>query len=262
MQNLRAKRIFFAALAPQPNGQWRGYALRWLIGGCWSLWQLPLRGLAYGAVFFAVAYSWRRALTDFTGGSLALAVTLTGVTLLLAPRLTADLVAGMSRHAVLAEDDEARRQGALVGVGSLLVMILSLALNSAMVCFALLYNGDVPALDGLLPAVFSWRNLPLALLLPGLVFVAGLSLQLAAVLPTYVLMRESETDLFTAVRSSAAAAYLNWRPLAWWALTSQLALLVGVSVLPISLVLLAPVIACGSWWACRDMSFRDRASGL
>jgi uncharacterized membrane protein len=262
MQNASARQIYFNMLEPHPRWRWRIYSLRWLIGGGWSLLRLPLRGSLFGLVVFAVVSSWVLALRAPSGAGFALATSLTGLTLLLAPRLTMGLLDVATRPARLSAEDAERREGALIGLGSLLVLILSIALNSAMVAFALLYSGDVPRLDRLLPAIFSLQNAPLALSLSGLTFIAGLSLQLFAVLPTFVLLQQTEVDLFAAVRAAMDAVWLNWRPLAWWSLTSQLLLFAGFSLLPVSLVLLAPLIACGSWWACREMAGRRREVSL
>ena len=254
MHNASARRVFFTALEPHPRWRWRIYALRWLIGGGWSLLRLPLRGSLYGIIFFAVVASWMLALRAPSGAGFALATALTGLTLLLTPRLTVGLLDVATRPVRLSQADAERRDGALIGLGSLLVLILSIALNSAMLGFALLFSGDVPPLDGVFPAIFTWQNVPLALWLSGLMFLAGLSLQLAAVLPSFVLLQQPEVDLFAAVRSALDAVWLNWRALAWWSLTSQVLLLLGLVLLPVSLVLLVPLVACGSWWACREMA--------
>ena len=44
--------------------------LRWLLGGCWSLWRTPLPGLVYGAVFAAVASAWTHTLLDLKAARL------------------------------------------------------------------------------------------------------------------------------------------------------------------------------------------------
>ena len=265
MQDSSSIQLCYTTLAPDPRWGWRKYPVRWLVGGCWSLWQLPLRGTLYGTVFFLVACSWSRALAEFTAPGFALAASLTGVTLLMAPRLTAGLLDGMAAPApaqgATAQEMEERRQGALIGLGALLVMILSIAFNAAVVCFALFFDGDVPPLERLSSTVFSWENAPLVLLLVIVSIVAGLGMQAAAMLPTYVL-RELEVDLFGAVRSSTRLAWANWRPLLWWGLGSQALLLAGAVVWPVSLVLLTPMIACGTWWACREMTGRRGAEGL
>jgi hypothetical protein len=108
----------------------------------------------------------------FRGGGIAdlgLAVALTGVTLLLAPRLTAGLMdlslprpnPGSASAASRAQE----RGAALLGVGGLLVLLLVLALHAALLGFALLFSGEVPALDRLLPALLCWENAPLMLAL-------------------------------------------------------------------------------------------------
>jgi uncharacterized membrane protein len=249
-------------LEPHPRWRWASYPLRWLIGGCWSLWHSPLRGMVYGAVFFGVALAWTRALSDLTTNGFAVATALTGFTLLLAPRLTAGLVDGLGGHGRMAaplEQDE-QRKAALIGIGAFLVMILSIGLNTALVCFTLLFSGDMPALDALPAAVFSWENAPLALLLVAVLFLAGFAMQVVAVLPTFIL-QEWDVDLFVALRSSVRVTGMNWRPLACWAAGCQVLLLAGAALAPPTLFVLAPMIACGSWWACREMVYRGTRPG-
>lgn len=265
MQDSPPIRLCYTTLEPDPRWRWRKYPVRWLVGGCWSLWHLPLRGSLYGAIFFIVAYSWSQALVALSAPSIALAASLTGLTLLLAPRLTAGLLDGIAspsprRNATALEMDD-QRQGALIGLGAFLVMILSIGFNTALVCFALFYNGDVPPLSRLMSNVFSWQNAPLALLLILMLFLTGLGMQVVAMLPTFVL-RELDMDLFSAIRSSVEVAGSNWRPLTWWGLGSQALLFAGAVVWPVSLVVLAPLIACGSWWACREIVSRNAADGL
>lgn len=256
MYKVSSQRTSCTLLRPHPRWRWAGYPVRWLLGGCLSLWRLPLHGSLYGTVFFAVVWAWAHALRSLDGAGIALATALTGVTLLLVPRLTAGLLESGPLYPVSAED-EALRNGALIGLGALLLMVLSFSVNSGLAVFALLYTGDVPRLDGLAGAVFSWSNAPLAMLLLGLWFLAALSLQMAAVLPTFLLLRQSRQDLFVVLRASLEVVRINWRPLACWSLASQVLLVVGYLVLPVSLVLLAPLIACGTWWACRDMLRRS-----
>jgi hypothetical protein len=244
-----------------PSGaarRWGGDPLRWLLGGCWGLWRLPLRGLLYGGVFFATAWIWGRTLSALTAPGLGRALGITALTLLLAPRLTAGLLDGMARGPGGGDDGAAReRRGALLGLGALLVLLLALALHLSLLGFALLYRGEVPALDGLPGAVFSWRNAPLALLLILILTLAALGMQAVAVIPTFV-VRELDPDLPRAILRGARASRRHWRPLVCWALSSQVLLFVGGGLMPVALVLLAPAIACGSWWAFRDTLARTQ----
>lgn len=244
-------------LPPHPHWRWGAYPLRWLVGGCWSLCRSPLSALCYGGIFFAVAWVWRQL---FRGGGIAdlgLAITLTGVTLLLAPRLTAGLMdLSLTRpnpRCASAASRAQERGAALLGVGGLLVLLLVFALHAALLGFALLFSGEVPALDRLLPALLRWQNAPLVLALILILVSTALGMQAVAVIPTFAL-REQDTDLVGAVRASARLTRRNWRPLACWALTSQVLLFVGGGILPAALIVLAPLIAHGSWWAFRELA--------
>jgi hypothetical protein len=99
------------------------------------------------------------------------------------------------------------RPGALVGLGAFLVLILSIALNGAVICFALLYRGDLRSPEALLTDLFSWHGTPLLLALLGLTLLAGMALQLIWLVPTY-LLRTSERNLFRAIHSSTKIAVL------------------------------------------------------
>lgn len=248
----------FAVLQPHPRWRWGVYPLRWFLGGCWSLWRLPLRGTLYGLVYFGVVLAWQGAATRFDDASVALAATLSGLCLLLTPRLTAELIYGVPPSLSRPFPEPEVRHLALLGLGTLLLIILALTCNAAVASFVLLYSGDARLPDGLLAALLAWRNLPLAVALLALIFLAGLAMQLVATLGTFLLLRQPRVDPYGTVRTSVRIARGNWRPLASWSLASQLLLLLGVAAAPVSLVLLAPLVACGSWWACREMTAPTR----
>lgn len=262
MQSIPSGGQRYGVLQPDPRWRWGKYPARWLLGGCWSLWRTPLRGLVYGAVFVAVASAWTHTLLDLQASSFAFAMTLTAVTLLLGPRLTAGLLepAHLGQGAGAADNEQGleERRGALVGIGALLVMLLGVGLNAVVVCFALLYRGDVPSMDLLLASVFSWHNAALVIALLLVIACTTLVMQLVALVPT-MLLSELDTDLPEAMRSTRKIMRLNWRPLACWAATSQLLVFVLGGLLPLSLLISAPLIAYGSWWACREvLPQRDR----
>jgi hypothetical protein len=214
----------YGVLRPHPRWRWGNYPLRWLLGGCWSLWRTSLPGLVYGAVFAAVASAWTHTLLDPNATSFAFAAALTAVTLLLGPRLTAGLLEavrhGRSPGAVSGAEDLDERRGALVGIGALLVMLLGIGLTGIVVCFALLYRGDVPSIELLPPAVFSWQNAPLVIGLLLVVAFTTFVMQLVALVPT-MLLGELDTDLPGAMRSTGKIIRSNWRPLACWAAAIQ-----------------------------------------
>ncbi len=256
MQSISRDRHVYGVLQPDPRWRWGKYPLRWLLGGCWSLWRTPLPGLVYGAVFAAVASAWTHTLLDLKASSFAFATALTAVTLLLGPRLTAGLLEPVHRRlrpgAVSSEECLQERRGALVGIGALLVMLLGIGLNGVVVCFALLYRGDVPAMELLLGSVFAWHNSPLVIALLLVVALTTLVMQLVALLPT-MLLSELDTDLPGAMRSAGKITWLNWRPLACWAAAIQLLVFVLGALLPLTLLISAPLIAYGSWWACQEV---------
>lgn len=243
-------------LNPHPRWRWGPYPLRWLLGGIWTLSQMPLRGMLYGGVFFAAAWTWQLTLVGLTAARLGLAVALTAVTLLLCPRLTAGLLEGVSRGPACGSSSAERRaqerRGGLLGLGAVLVVLEMIALQGSLVGFALLYTGEVPAMERLIAKIFSWGNAPLALMLVLLLSLTVLAMQALAVVPTFVL-HEVDTDMEGALRSSALATRLNWRPLACWALSAQALLFVVGGLAPAALLVLAPWLACGSWWAVRDL---------
>jgi len=216
-----------------------------------------MRGLLYGSVFFATGWVWRHTITELTVAGFGLSIALTAVTLLLCPRLTAGLLDGIA-HAPASSSFAAQlraqeRRGGLLGIGALLVALEIMALHGSLVGFALLYTGEVPVLERLMVEIFSWSNAPLALMLILLLSLTVLAMQALAVVPTFVL-REVDTDLVGALRSSALATRLNWRPLICWALSAQALLFLVGGLVPAALLVLAPLLACGSWWAVRDLT--------
>ena len=245
-----------AVLPPHPRWRWGLYPLRWLVGGLWGLGQAPMLGLLYGSIFFATGWTWRLTLADLTPARFGLSIALTAVTLLLCPRLTAGLVDGIPRAPVCTSSDAERRaqvrRGGLLGIGAVLVALEMAALYASLMVFALLYTREVPALERLTTEVFSWSNAPLALMLVLLLVLTALGMQALAVVPTFVL-HEVDTDLEGALRWSALATRLNSRPLTFWALSAQTLLFVVGGLVPAALWLLAPLLACGSWWAVRDL---------
>jgi len=243
-------------LIPHPRWRWGCYPLRWLLGACCSLRRLPLSGLAYGGVFFLLSWVWRRTLLEFDTAGFGLAILLTIVTLLFAPSLTAGLLDGVDRNNKRSVVDPAPSdqdgQNPLFDLGMLLVLILAFAMNAALLGFALFYKGDVPALELLLQEVLTWRNLPLLLSWLLIFSFALLGMHTIAVVPLLIL-RETDTHLTDAIRRGVKIIRLNWRPLGTWALSCQLLLVVGAGVQPAVLLVLAPLLAHGSWWAYRDL---------
>jgi hypothetical protein len=243
-------------LIPHPRWRWGSYPVRWLLGGFWSLVCLPLSGLAYGAVFFTLAWIWRRTLCEFSTAGFGLATLMTLVTLLFAPSLTAGLLDGMDHQCkgrvVDPESSDREGRNILFELGVLLVLILTFALNAALLGFALFYKGDVPVLDLLLSEVLTWRNVPLLLSWMFIFWFAMMSMQTIAVMPLFIL-RETDTNLADAIQAGTKVVRLNWRPLLCWALCSQLLLLLGAGLHPAVMFVLAPLLAHGSWWAYRDL---------
>jgi uncharacterized membrane protein len=252
IRNAAGYRSPWKVLEPHPQWGWRVYPMRWLLGGGWSVWHLPVNSTLYGAVFFIVFSCWMHVGDAASGSSAALAASLTGLTLLLAPGLTAGLTDGMGRsQRAAASIEEDPRPSALIGLGAFLVMILSISLNGAAICVALFYRSGPRSLEALLADLLSWHGSPLLLMLLGLTLLAGMALQLTLLVPTY-LLRTSERDLFRAIRSSMEIAILNWRPLGLWAMTCQALLALAGLLLPEALIIVVPLITCGSWWACRE----------
>ncbi len=218
------------SLRPHPRWRWGTYPMRWLVGGCWGLWQLRLRGLLYGGVFFVTGWIWSRTLSNLSPTGFGLAVSLTSITRLLCPRLTVGLLENIPSRGPgsrLAQRPGPRtKAGTLLGIGALLVLLMALALNASLLGFALLFSGEIPPLERLIPTVFSWRNAPLALLLGLVLFLSVFSMQVVAAIPTFV-VREVDTDLIGAIRASLRMLRANWRPLACWAFCSQLILLLA-----------------------------------
>jgi hypothetical protein len=97
IRNAARYRLRWKVLEPHPQRGWRAYPMRWLLGGCLSVWHLPVHSTLYGLVFFIVFSCWMHVGDASSGSSVALAVSLTALMLLLAPGLTAGLTDGMRR---------------------------------------------------------------------------------------------------------------------------------------------------------------------
>lgn len=248
-------------LPPHPRWRWLAYTGRWMAGGCWSCMHHPIQGLLYGTVFVIPALCWSTMLVNLTPASFGLTITITTLTLMLAPGLTANLTDLMTdrynsrpcSNPYHAEE----RHSALFGIGALLVLLLVLALNLAVFVFVLLYQGDVPALHQLMPSLLSWHNAPLLILLTALTMLAVLGMQAIGAVPTF-LLREMDRNLEHRWHSAIRAVALNWRPLLCWALVCQLLIFIGGGLFPAALLLLAPLIAHGSWWAFREVMLEER----
>lgn len=241
------------ALAEHPRWHWAFYPARWLTGGCWSLGQALGTSALYGLVFGANAWVWNWVFARLTSGGLGLALFLTAWTLLLAPALTVSLW----RVTASGRGNDLPSRAALFELGLLLVLLLSVFLDIALFAFVLLYQGPVPELEKLPAALLSAANTPLLLAWLLVLATAALCMQAVAALPTLVL-GQGDTSLVEALRRGGAAILRNWRPLSYWALGAQFLLFVVGALLPASLLVLAPTIANGTWWAYREISTRPR----
>ncbi|MCB1961103.1 MAG: DUF2189 domain-containing protein [Rhodocyclaceae bacterium] len=230
--------------------------LYWLSRGWGDMRDNLAASLPYG-VFFALAGF---ALLAFAAPRPYLFSTAVSGFLLIGPLSAAGLYEISRRHendqdTTLAESLAGlkRRADILFHFGILLALMLVMWERVSAVVFALFYADNVPDLSNFVQSIlFSGEYTTLVL---AYIVVGGLiaTIVFSATVIAVPMMLGRETDMFTAMATSARAVATNPLPMLVWA--GLIVLLIGASfaTLMVGLVILLPVLGHATWHAYRDM---------
>ncbi|MBT0960022.1 DUF2189 domain-containing protein [Denitromonas iodatirespirans] len=147
-----------------------------------------------------------------------------------------------------------RRHGdSLFYFGLFLAVTLILWERTSVILFALFYNASAPSVGNLLGDIFlSGEHLQFVaayLVLGGILAAVVFALSVVSV----PMLMDRDTDIATAMMTSARAVALNPATTALWAAILVGAMALGFATLMVGMVLLLPLIGHASWHAYKDL---------
>jgi uncharacterized membrane protein len=227
----------------------------WLAAGWRDLWQVPVVGLTYGAVFALAALG--LALGLFTLEAHSVFPALAGGFLLLAPFLAMGLYEASRRLAAgqpvslataLKAGFRAEGQIAFFGVGLMLVFLVWLQLAFVLLVLFMGGGGLPPPSEFLPTLLFTPRGLGLLIVgsVVGGVLAAVVFAMSAVAVPMLLVER---VDAVTAMRASVRAVRANPKPMALWAALIAVMIAAGFVTLLLGLVVAFPLIGHATWHA-------------
>lgn len=155
-------------------------------------------------------------------------------------------------HAVLGAY---QRNGAqIAGMGVVLMLALLAWIRVALLIFAIFYSSAPPALDQLVERIFfSAETIPFLLTgtAVGAVIAAAVFAISVVALP---MLLDRETDLFTAMTTSADAVRRNGKAMLVWAALIALFTAAGIATAFLGLAIAFPLIGHASWHCYRDVA--------
>jgi len=230
--------------------------LDWLTRG-WTDMQDNLgSSLCYGVFFAVIGY----ALLAFAAPRPYLFSTAVSGFLLVGPLAAAGLYEISRRHerglSTSFKDSFAglrQRADVLFHFGILLALMLVMWERVSAVVFALFYADKVPDLTHFFQSImFSGEYTMLVL---AYVVVGGIlaTVVFSATVISIPMMMARDTDIFTAMATSARAVIINPLPMLIWALMIVALVAIGFATLMIGMVILLPLLGHASWHAYRDI---------
>ncbi|QID17161.1 DUF2189 domain-containing protein [Nitrogeniibacter mangrovi] len=146
-----------------------------------------------------------------------------------------------------------RRADVLLHFGLLLALLLIAWERISAVVFALFYADNVPDLGNFLQSIIlSGEH---TALLVAYLFVGGTLavLVFCATVIAIPMMMARDTDMLTAMATSARAVAVNPLPMLVWAVLIVALVAMGFATLMVGMVILLPLLGHASWHAYRDM---------
>lgn len=230
--------------------------IEWLRRGWEDFGENPLASLAYGVFFTALGYLILMHLADKP----YLATAAVSGFLLVGPVAAAGLYE-MSRRR--AQGQPIGLKESLVGLGrhmrnlSYFGLFLAFVLLSwervSAILFALFYRGDVASIEQFFSIVVlsgDYLGFVLTYLVVGGV-LAALVYTLSAV--SVPMLMDRDTDMATAMMTSAQAVAGNLRPMMQWAGLIVLLVALGFATMMIAMIVVLPWLGHASWHAYRDL---------
>lgn len=229
----------------------------WLAAGWRDLWQAPVIGLSYGAVFAGLALVLALGLFSMEAHSVFPA--LAGGFLLLAPFLAMGLYETSRRMAVgepvtlldaLGAGFKAEGQVAFFGVSLMIVFLVWLELSFILLVLFMGGRGLPPPSEFVATLLFTLPGLGLLIvgsIVGGILAVVVFAMSAVAV-PMLLVER---ADAVTAMRASIAAVLANPKPMALWAALIAVMIAAGFATMLAGLVVAFPLIGHATWHAYR-----------
>jgi uncharacterized membrane protein len=230
----------------------------WLARGWADLKAAPRFSLTYGAAF--VAISLLLAFAMISDGFFYLVPVLVGGFFLVAPllgiglyQISANLEAGRPVQFCQALQAWRRNETQLSAMALVLLMVMLMWMLAAILVFALFYSSPVPTWENLIPTLFLSGDNTLFVIAGVLVggVIAAFSFAISAV--TVPMLMDRPVDVMTAMRTSAAAVFRNWRPMTLWAALIVLFVGLGIFTWFIGLWIAMPLVGHATWHAYRDL---------
>ncbi|SMH51945.1 DUF2189 domain-containing protein [Azospirillum agricola] len=141
----------------------------------------------------------------------------------------------------------------IAGIGLVLMLALLAWIRVAFLIFALFFSASPPAFDQLVDRIFfSAETIPFLLIgtIVGAVIAAGVFSIAVVSIP---LLLDRDTDVFTAMATSAAVVRENIRPMIGWAFLVALFTSAGMVTGFLGMALAFPLIGHASWHCYRDL---------
>lgn len=236
---------------------------RWLGRGFRDLIAMPHIGLAYGAVFAAIAagmffglasMGWQAMILALGGGFLLIGPVL-AVGLYEASRLR-ELGERPKFFSVIVSGFKSPRQFALLGLGLLIVFFIWVRL--AFLLFMLFFGVQAfPPIEEFIPQLlFTWSGV--TFLIVGT--AAGAVLAAIVYSMTVIsapMLTARPVGVATAVFASFNAVRLNPQPMALWAVLIGAFMALGIATLAIGLIVTFPLIGHASWHAYKEIAGQE-----
>lgn len=250
------------ATAPRVNEVSLEQPWEWLAKGWEDLKRAPRFSLAYGAFFALVSVLMTLGLLSeglfFIVPSLAagffLVAPLLGIGLY---QISENLEEGKELAYCQALQAWRRNEVQLSAMAVVLVLIMLAWMLSALIVFALFFQGPAPTWERFIPEVFLSGEHNLFVVMGVLVggLIAAFTFSISAV--TVPMLMDRQVDVVTAMRTSMEAVKRNWQAMTLWAALIVMFVGVGIATYYVGLIVAMPLVGHATWHAYRDLVPRD-----
>lgn len=230
----------------------------WLSAAWQDIGRAPTLSLAYGllavASSFILVFGLASAEMHYLVLPMAAGFMLLGPVLAVGLYEASRLIERGERPTIGAVLGAYRRNGTQIAAIGLVLMLALLAwIRVAFLIFAIFFAAEPPALDMLVTRIFfSAETVPF--LLTGTAVGAVIATVVFAISAVSLpMLLDRDTDVFTAMATSAAAVRQNWRAMGVWAALIALFTAAGIATGFIGLALSFPLIGHATWHCYRDV---------
>jgi len=231
---------------------------RWLVAGWQDLKRTPATSIGYGVLITIASYL--LTLGTVATGLFYLLPVLLGGFFLVAPALGLGLYE-VSRRVENGETANFMHALRAIGKHSFAISTMGAAMAvcfiawflAASLIFMVMNSGITPAMENVIPYLFSLENMPMLAVgtLVGAMF--ALAVFSFSVVSVPMLLDREDVDVMSAMRVSFEAFRFNLVPMLVWAGLIVLVIVGGFFTLYVGLAIGFPVVAHASWHAYRDV---------